>query len=843
MSKPHRLDCLLSFAVTFLIMSLVLLVRGCAPFGDISLAFEDGNIQYLDFFGYLHDVLHGTNNITYSFSIGLGQTGIGIFAYYLASPLNLFVFFFEKEQLNVFFNLLVVLKLSLSALMMHIYLSRRFANNISNIFTVILSVAYGLMQFNIAQAGNVMWLDGVYMLPLMMLGIYELIHKDKYILLPVSTALAILFSWYSAGMNCIFAALWFLFELALYNVDKRQDIKTNLKISIKCLGMMLIAFMLSSALMIPNILNLKNGRGDSFDPEVFRFVLNGNPTALLRGYVLGARSVSIADLSLYCGSFVVINMLLYWFNDRCLKRKLIVFAFGVVIYLMYFWQPLVAVFSLLKESLSYWCRYSYLAVFFLIFVAAINLSKYKNDDYKHYEIAVAGCFSVLVIVVHYAMPVWETKLVWKTVILMMASAVVLFIGTKFDSWRQKLTLVMVLLFTAFELGYNAYLLIPYYSYYEAGKFFTYTARQESLLEDINEGSEFYRINIASARNLDATFNSQSEYNAGMLYGCNTISTYSSAPENATLELLERLGYRTEGKCITVVNTSIAPVDTLLGVRYVVCNRPISGFELYRADTDINRGIYENPYYIPLGIRYVPHDYGLAENLFDYINNLYSELLGEPVEVFKPAAYNYSDNESQRHYSILMPEDTDYLYGNIPYTRTLMGVLNVNNQYDQAYATWLSPSVFEIPQEDGTAIVDFAGLELSSLGEAQFYAFDEAQMTDISERLRDATGSITHIDNGNVIYDVHSDVEGEHLFLAIPRSDGWMCSVNGKRVEISVFADSLMSIPLEKGSNHIELKYKLPGAGTGILLTVIGTVALALVIILQNRKQGTETREA
>ena len=141
MSKPHRLDCLLSFAVTFLIMSLVLLVRGCAPFGDISLAFEDGNIQYLDFFGYLHDVLHGTNNITYSFSIGLGQTGIGIFAYYLASPLNLFVFFFEKEQLNVFFNLLVVLKLSLSALMMHIYLSRRFANNISNIFTFMNSIS------------------------------------------------------------------------------------------------------------------------------------------------------------------------------------------------------------------------------------------------------------------------------------------------------------------------------------------------------------------------------------------------------------------------------------------------------------------------------------------------------------------------------------------------------------------------------------------------------------------------------------------------------------------------------------------------------------------------------
>lgn len=83
-------------------------------------------------------------------------------------------------------------------------------------FVVLLSCCYGLCQYTIAQSSNIMWIDGVYLLPLILLGTYQIIHGSSIWKLSVWVALSILFNWYSGGINCVFSALWFLFELALY---------------------------------------------------------------------------------------------------------------------------------------------------------------------------------------------------------------------------------------------------------------------------------------------------------------------------------------------------------------------------------------------------------------------------------------------------------------------------------------------------------------------------------------------------------------------------------------------------------------------------------------------------
>ena len=54
--------CILSALIVFLAMAVVLLINKCAPFGTTSLTYGDGEIQYLDFFSYLHDILHGKND-------------------------------------------------------------------------------------------------------------------------------------------------------------------------------------------------------------------------------------------------------------------------------------------------------------------------------------------------------------------------------------------------------------------------------------------------------------------------------------------------------------------------------------------------------------------------------------------------------------------------------------------------------------------------------------------------------------------------------------------------------------------------------------------------------------
>ena len=164
-----------------------------APFGPNSLASMDARIQYIDFFAYLKDLFERRADLGYTFSKTLGGTYIAVFAYYLSSPLNLLVVFFDKADLNTFFDLLVLLKLCIAAATCGAFLQYRF-RKIPALFAVLLSLSYALMQYNIAQSSNIMWLDGVYMLPLILLGVHRLFKSGSIFLLSISIGLSILFN-------------------------------------------------------------------------------------------------------------------------------------------------------------------------------------------------------------------------------------------------------------------------------------------------------------------------------------------------------------------------------------------------------------------------------------------------------------------------------------------------------------------------------------------------------------------------------------------------------------------------------------------------------------------------
>lgn len=120
------LDSIIAFALVSGIMTVLYGLKGYAPFGEISLACSDANIQYLDFYSYLKDVLAGENRIIYSFGKVLGGTNIAVFSYYLSSPFSLLVAFFDKMQLHTFFDLIVLLKLAVSAAAFSVFLNGRF---------------------------------------------------------------------------------------------------------------------------------------------------------------------------------------------------------------------------------------------------------------------------------------------------------------------------------------------------------------------------------------------------------------------------------------------------------------------------------------------------------------------------------------------------------------------------------------------------------------------------------------------------------------------------------------------------------------------------------------------
>ena len=84
---------IIPFFSTVCMLLIVFYMVGIYPFGDRSLLIWDLRWQYIQFFSWLKNVLGEGGNLFYSFNAGMGSNMIGLFAYYLASPLNLLVLF------------------------------------------------------------------------------------------------------------------------------------------------------------------------------------------------------------------------------------------------------------------------------------------------------------------------------------------------------------------------------------------------------------------------------------------------------------------------------------------------------------------------------------------------------------------------------------------------------------------------------------------------------------------------------------------------------------------------------------------------------------------------------
>lgn len=81
--------------------------------------------QYLPFFTDFHDKLVSSQSLTYSFGGGLGYNMWAVFAYYLASPLNLLITIVSSKHVMDFMAYLILLKIALTGGIFGWYLSQR----------------------------------------------------------------------------------------------------------------------------------------------------------------------------------------------------------------------------------------------------------------------------------------------------------------------------------------------------------------------------------------------------------------------------------------------------------------------------------------------------------------------------------------------------------------------------------------------------------------------------------------------------------------------------------------------------------------------------------------------
>lgn len=807
MKKTHIT--LLSGCLTFLILAFLFYFEGFIPAGTNSCVIHDAKLQYLDFFSYFKDLLTHHNNIGYSFSKGLGGPMIGVFSYYLSSPLNLLVVFFKKSQLVSFYHLLVLLKITLASITASILLTHYYKSTRKIIIP--LSTCYALGQYSIAQACNILWLDGVYMLPLMLLGVSYLVKEKKGILLCITTACSIVFNWYTGGINCLFSIMFFIY---LYLLKEDLHLK-EFFYSLLHLGLCLLTgVLLSSFLFLPTIGAMTNStRGSLEIRNIFHFKMYNNPLETIPASIPGSQSV-LGRTSIFCGSLPAIGCVGALLSDVFSKRKrMITFLFLFIVNLLFYFHPFYFIFSLLKYVTSYWYRYSYIAILSLVLISA---DYYLHDNYKkslHY--ATVYAFLLFVLSKIMGSYTFNTEIF---IISLLITALLLV------SLSKKGTLILISILFLIETGYASHLQMDYHSTHDLLTFPSYQTnygKQWKQLAQYDKG--LYRINQNYCFNLHGN-TIRAKYNEGLAFHLMPVATYTSSPDDNTREFLDHIGYRLNGENLNVVNESILASDSLLGVKYISSTRELA----YYKKLPISSGaftLYENPYALPLSYCYKPHAFKKADQPFDYLNNLYQSLTGIKKNIYEPISYTYRQSAYKKsEYDLTLPQGHYLYYGHFPIIKRYRGLLQIEN-YKTRYGGWLSPSLFPIPVQKKNVHITVTGRK--KLHKGQFYALNLDVLKEMTDYLKNNKVSSLSLKNGEVLVK-HNNTQDENILISIPYDQGWDITLNNKKASYTKLGDCFYSIPVKKGHNVIRMTYHVKYAKLSIITTIIGLIILYLM---------------
>lgn len=771
--------CCLSFFLVFGIINLVYYLLGMEPFGTKTVSIDDAKIQYIDFFTYYVDVLKGTRSLNYDFSNMLGGSSAGLFSYYLASPFNLLLYFFGKEGVYRFFNVAAALKLATAGATFSWFLQRRFENRIRPVFVVALSMGYGLMQYQVAQSSNIMWLDGVYMLPLILLGVYEVIHRKTVWRLVLTVALCIFCNWYIAGINCLFSGIWFLFEFFFqdelipkqkmpvnavpdrrYSGRRRYATRPQLGITAFVVSAcryfwgMGLGVAMSAILFLPAISAMRQGKGQYKNIE-FLTGFAGDLLSAVRGYVIGnaGDTSGPGHAALFCGGLALIGASALIFSASCrIRQKIAYLVLLGICFLMLYWEPATLVFSLLKRADSYWYRYSYLVCFVLLFGAGAYLSRAERDRWSKVFVILLSLLYIAGMLklngIHFAdfrqqgfALVQANRTAFATagasILLAVLTVILLSLkpGKKAGGFgiRAIVSLVaglLLLAVTGTELGANARLFWQDHMDDSQTLYLEYSkGLQEQLAQLRAVDGGYYRIAQDRTRwhymdqdDLTAYFNDSLAQN----YWSNT--AYTSSPDKAQLDLMWKLGYRDEAGCMMIVRDPVLPSDSFLGVRYYLESTPVRGLEPVDGVAPFNgRTVYRNPYALPMAFTYDGSKLPTMNysSTFAYQNQLFSILSGKETILYTPLSWTRQNKDEITYFSVYIPKGNYLAYGNLLWPEKMGGLMSINGTGSFGYCRWMSPAAFLIRSREEQA-ESTASESLQAIAAAKAKAGAEAE---------------------------------------------------------------------------------------------------------------------
>lgn len=258
-----------------------------------------------------------------------------------------------------------------------------------------------------------------------------------------------------------------------------------------------------------------------------------------------------------------------------------------------------------------------------------------------------------------------------------------------------------------------------------------------------------------------------------------------------------------------------------------------------------KDLYANPYAVPAAFVISNGSYESQSTVpAEYLNDICRHLSGVEKDIFiKVMPESESADQNTYHYSFTIDNDRAYiLYANFVTNTDTGAKLYINGEEYTSYSMEMAPSMVRIKTINGKAEAELVFNEDQSgtaVTDAQFYLLDLETLEEATNAIKAKAASKSSISNGHCVFEIDNAKQGESLFTSIPYNAGWTVTRNGQKTDFDLTGDTFITVPLENGSNVIEMTYQVPHKTAGILATAAGLVMLAGIAFIENRKRKSQ----
>ena len=862
----------MTFFATALIVLITYALYRIYPFGDQIILKIDMYHQYAPFHEELRSRLLNGQSLFYSWEGALGKELFTQIAYYSASPLSILMLLFTTDTLPEAMAFLILLKIAISGVTFAYYCKKSFGRNDWSL--LIFGLFYASCSFIVSYHWNVMWLDAVYLFPLVALGIERLIKEGKTGLYIVSLALTIFTNFYIAFLVCVLSVFYFAMMLLIQG-GFRGNWKRMFDRIWRFGVVSLLAGGICMVLVIPTYIGLsQTAVADTTFPK---FEIYTNIWQILENHFIGARTVVLGrnqDLpNIYCGLLPVMLVPFYYLDRNYKVREKITYSLFLLFLLA---CSVLKQLDFLIHGLHWPAnlphRYTFVYSFILLVLAYKAFLHLKEANWRWIPVVIAVDAAILFVSEFVVVPrINGISRVYDNLDLVLNVVGFVFYGLILahymrhkrirKEWIAEALLVLVMAECIFSQvnGLERTTSRNSYLQYNEG------TRNAIDWMDLNADGDFYRTE----------FTKYTIINEGSYHHYNGVSQFSSlAPEGISL-LMGKLGTSATGNSYRLGETT--PVlDAMLSLRYRMLKTSQNAeekelpFMTYQVQFQ-NVAVYKNKRVLPLGYRVsadlldwnstsgspftVQNDYmakatGNETPIFANLKPVDIEAIGVTTSGSGSNSFTYkvddpADLDTIPTVKVHLESDRDqylYLYVKAGNANTVQ-ILQNGEETSKSIST--GNSILDIgPVAAGDQIVltfeltDKGEFELQyrSSGTVTVYAAgyrDEVFDQDY-ETLMEEPWMISSFEDTRIEGTIVANEEGL-LITSIPYCLGWSVTVDGEAKDLATIGDGFIGVLVDAGEHQVVFSYEVPGLKEGSVISVLSLMITIIYLILEKKK--------